>query len=75
MYYDNEEPELFKAPVKKFYSYLELVANLKDPDAKLMQRGRVRINVQYDRETKESKMLRFMTQANEICDSYIKDSK
>jgi hypothetical protein len=71
MFYDNEEHELFKAPVKKFYSYLELVANLKDPDAELTQRGQVRINVQYDRETNESKMLRFMTQANEICSRYI----
>lgn len=52
MFYDNNEPELFPAPVKQFYSYLELVANLKDPEQKgFTERGRVRIDVQFDRET------------------------
>ena len=74
MFYDNCEPELFAAPVKKFYSYLELVANLKDPEQnEFTERGRVRIDVQFDRETNNGKMLRFMHKAYSKCSKYIKD--
>lgn len=54
MFYDNEEPELFKPPVRDFVSNLECVVDLtKQLDPKIT--GKLRFNVLFDRETKEEK--------------------
>jgi len=73
MYYDTDERELFEAPVKKFYSYIEIIANLKNPAeaTKMNMTGRLRVNLQYDKETKPEKVENFKKQATEMCKKYI----
>ena len=55
MFYDNGEPELFKPPVRDFVSNLECVVDLKKEQLDPKITGKLRLNVLFDRETKEEK--------------------
>ena len=60
MFYSNGEPELFPPPQKDFISVMEVVCNLKDPNQTTPSlQGQLKLSVQFDRETKETKTQEF----------------
>jgi len=65
MFYANKEPELFPAPKKDFVSVLGAVSNLKDDNQLAPSlHGELKLHVQFDRETQESKTYHFEDQLN-----------
>lgn len=59
MFYENGERELFPPPTRNFVSVLECVIDLKQDKEQPALKGKMRVDVLFDRETKPDKVKSF----------------